>query len=55
MKCNENEHYIYFARLTVLDRPLLISLFLSVDLKTYTFLTYLLQFICQLFIFTEIL
>jgi len=34
MKCND--HYIYFVRLTILDRALLISLFSSVDLKTYT-------------------
>jgi len=36
VKCNE--HYIYFLGLTIVDRPLLISLFSSVDLKNYTIL-----------------
>jgi len=60
VKCNE--HYIYFARLTLLGKyvfkklglsvvnDLLISLFSSVDLKTYTILTQLLQLINFLFL-----
>jgi len=39
------------VRLTIVDRPLLISLYSSVDLKTYTILTQLSQFVN--FIFTE--